>query len=84
MVAGRRDDQARDRILARVRRASLGNFGDSRVLKRGVIELRLAYGPGYRIYGGRVAAETIVLLCGGTKKTQVWDIRRAYLITEEL
>jgi putative addiction module killer protein len=79
-----RDEGARLRILARIRRVAVGNYSDSRRLKRGVVELRIAYGPGYRLYIGRLSERGNILLVGGTKKTQQWDIRTAYLLMEDL
>ena len=71
-----RDNRARDRILARIRRLALGNFGDTKALGGGISELRIDYGPGYRIYflhrGGR-----ILLANGGDKSRQKSDIARA-------
>ena len=65
------------KIRARVARAELGNLGDHRSLGQGVIELRIHYGPGYRIYAGLRGAELIVLLCAGDKSSQAVDIRKA-------
>lgn len=61
-------------IIARVRS---GNFGDSKSVGFGVIELRIPYGPGYRVYFGRDGASLVVLLCGGDKSTQSKDIENA-------
>lgn len=72
-----RDQRARLRITARIRRASLGNLGDFRSVGPGVSELRIAYGPGYRIYFTRRGSAVIVLLAGGDKSTQAHDIERA-------
>lgn len=75
--ASLRDRQARARILARIRRVSLGNLGDVRPLGEGVLELRVSYGPGYRVYVLRRGARVVVLLGGGDKRTQSRDIDRA-------
>lgn len=72
-----RDQQARARILARVRRLSLGNPGDVRPVGEGVSELRIDYGPGYRVYFTQRGATLIVLLVGGDKRTQRRDIETA-------
>ena len=72
-----RDRQARYRIRKRIDRLSLGNAGDSKSVGHGVYELRVHYGPGYRIYYGRLGRQTILLLCGGDKTTQQQDVRRA-------
>lgn len=72
-----RDSQARARIIARVRRLSLGNAGDVKPVGAGVSELRIDYGPGYRVYFQQRGAILVVLLCGGSKRTQQPDIKRA-------
>jgi putative addiction module killer protein len=74
---GLRDVRARARIRIRLDRVRLGNPGDYRSVGDGVYELRLAYGPGYRLYFGVVDRTTMVLLAGGTKRTQQRDIIRA-------
>jgi len=79
-----RDVQARARILARIRRVSLGNFGDVKPVGGGVSELRLAYGPGYRIYVKRVGDALVVLLAGGDKSSQKRDVERARQLAQEL
>jgi putative addiction module killer protein len=78
-----RDDQAIVRITARIRRLSLGNFGDAKPVGGGVSELRLDHGPGYRVYFVRRGAVVVILLCGGDKSTQDRDIRRAKQMAEE-
>ena len=72
-----RDREARFRILARIRRLSLGNPGDSRAVGEGVMELRIDCGPGYRVYWIRRGEALIVLLAGGDKSSQQRDIERA-------
>ena len=79
-----RDEKARCRILIRIRRMSLGNFGDVKPVGDGVSELRIDYGPGYRIYYVHRGAQIVVLLCGGDKRTQQQDIKRAQKIAETL
>ncbi len=64
-------------VQARLNRIRLGNFGDSRVLRGGVFELRIDFGPGYRIYFGRDGSRIVILLCAGSKKTQHGDIETA-------
>ena len=71
------DRVARTRIRARLNRIRAGHFGDCRALGDGVWELRLQFGPGYRIYFGRAADGSVVLLCGGEKRSQRRDIERA-------
>jgi putative addiction module killer protein len=72
-----RDRQARARIDARIRRLSLGNPGDVRPVGEGVSELRINYGPGYRVYFVQRGETLVVLLAGGDKDTQDRDIRTA-------
>jgi putative addiction module killer protein len=82
-MAGLRDEQAIVRITARIRRLSLGNFGDVKPVGGGVSELRVDHGPGYRVYFVRRGAVVVILLCGGDKNTQDRDIRRAKQLAEE-
>jgi putative addiction module killer protein len=79
-----RDRQARARILVRVRRLSLGNAGDVSPVGEGVSELRIDYGPGYRVYFKRSGDQWIVLLAGGDKRTQRRDIERAKELARNL
>ena len=72
-----RDRQAQARINARIRRLSLGNPGDVQPVGAGVSELRIDYGPGYRVYYMQRGTVIAVLLCGGDKRTQDADINRA-------
>ncbi len=72
-----RDREARARIDVRIRRLSLGNPGDVRPLGEGVSEIRIDYGPGYRVYFVQRSETLIVLLAGGDKDSQERDIRRA-------
>ena len=72
-----RDRQARVRIDNRIRRMSLGNLGDVRPVGEGVSEVRIDYGPGYRVYFMQRGETLIVLLAGGDKDSQARDIRRA-------
>ena len=67
----------RDRIQARADRLKFGNFGDYKSVGDGVCELRLNFGPGYRIYFGQVRNKVVLLLCGGDKSSQARDIERA-------
>jgi putative addiction module killer protein len=77
------DKQARARILARLERLEAGNFGDAKFLRDGVSELRIDWGPGYRVYFGRDGQTVIVLLCGGDKRKQDADIRKAVTLWQE-
>ena len=72
-----RDRQARQRIAARLTRIQAGNFGDVKPVGEGVSELRIDYGPGYRVYFGEEAGHIVILLCGGDKDTQTRDIKDA-------
>jgi putative addiction module killer protein len=78
-----KDAEAAARIVARLRRMEQGNPGDSRSVGRGVMEMRIDYGPGYRVYYVRRGAEIVILLCGGDKRTQRRDIKRAQMLAEE-
>ena len=82
--AGLRDRQARARITARIRRLSLGNPGDVRPVGGGVSEMRIDYGPGYRVYFVQRGEVLVILLCGGDKRTQERDIARALAMVREL
>ncbi|MCY4376995.1 MAG: type II toxin-antitoxin system RelE/ParE family toxin [Spirochaetaceae bacterium] len=79
-----RDRQARARINIRVRRLSLGNFGDVRPVGGGVSEIRIDYGPGYRVYFMQRGSALVVLLAGGDKSSQRRDIARARDLAREL
>jgi putative addiction module killer protein len=72
-----RDRSARARIRVRLNRVRLGNFGDCKPVGKGVSELRVDYGPGYRVYFGKSGMTIVVLLCGGQKKSQSKDIQLA-------
>ncbi len=76
-LAGLRDARARARVAVRIARLAAGNFGDCRPLKEGVWELRIDWGPGYRVYYAMVQQTCVLLLCGGDKRKQAADIRRA-------
>ncbi len=77
-----RDAGAVARIVGRIRRMELGNPGDVRSVGGGVMEMRIAHGPGYRIYYVRRGTEIVILLCGGDKRTQRRDIKRAQALAE--
>ena len=85
-----KDAEAAARIVARLRRMEQGNPGDSRSIGKGVMEMRIAYGPGYRVYyvhrGTEIhvhrGTEIVILLCGGDKRTQRQDIKRAQALAE--
>lgn len=69
-----RDRQARARIRKRVDRLERGNLGDCKPVGQGVLELRIDYGPGYRVYCAKAGARVLLLICGGDKSTQTQDI----------
>lgn len=75
--ASLRDRTAKARIDIRIRRVSLGNFGDTRPVGEGVTELRIHYGPGYQIYLKKQDDDLVILLAGGDKSSQEKDIRLA-------
>ncbi len=75
--ASLRDRQTRARIDIRIRRLSLGNPGDVKAVGEGVSELRIDYGPGYRVYFVRRGQTVVILLAGGDKRTQDRDIKTA-------
>ena len=82
--ASLRDRKARTRVDVRIRRLSLGNPGDVKPVGSGVSELRIDYGPGYRVYFLQRGAMLIILLAGGHKGTQEQDIRKALELAREV
>ena len=82
--SGLRDIRARVRIQARIDRAELGNFGDCAPVGEGVSEMRIHYGPGYRVYFVQRGFEVVILLAGGDKSSQAKDIKRALDLAREL
>ena len=76
-LASLRDARARARVIMHVDRMELGLFGNSEPIGEGLSELRIHYGPGYRVYYGRETQNTYLVLCGGNKSTQSRDIKRA-------
>jgi putative addiction module killer protein len=83
-IDGLRDLRARARIQARIERLALGNAGDVRPVGEGVSELRLDYGPGYRVYYKKRGRGLIILLAGGDKSTQARDIKAALRLARGL
>ena len=83
-VTGLRDLKARARIAVRIDRLAKGNPGDVQSVGGGVSELRIDYGPGYRLYFTRQGALLVILLCGGDKSSQDRDIRTAKALAKEL
>ena len=77
-VHGLQEKRVRARILQRIDRLRLGNFGDCRSVGDGVYELRTHFGPGFRVYFGIAGSDVVLLLCGGDKSSQKKDIARAH------
>jgi putative addiction module killer protein len=83
-LVGLRDQRARERIAQRIVRLEAGLFGDAKSIGPGALELRIDYGPGYRLYFMRCGNELVILLCGGAKSTQKQDILIAKRMVKEL
>lgn len=81
---GLRDIQARARILVRLERLATGNPGDVKPVGEGVSELRVNYGPGYRVYFKKQGLEVVILLAGGDKDSQTTDIKIALKLARDL
>lgn len=79
-----RDIQARARVQARIERLAAGNPGDAEPVGEGVLELRINYGPGYRVYFKQRRQELVFLLAGGDKSTQAKDIKTALRLARNL
>ena len=79
-----KDRRARVRIAIRIRRVSLGNLGDIKPVGDGISELRIDYGPGYRIYFTQKNNQLIILLAGGDKTTQASNIKKAKKLALEI
>lgn len=82
-LQGLRDMQAKAKVLARIRRASMGNLGDAEPVGEGISEMRIHYGPGYRVYFQQRGTRLVLLLAGGTKRTQQQDIHAAKRIAAD-
>lgn len=83
-LASLRDQRAVLHIVRRISRVAAGNTGDAKSVGGAVSELRIDHGPGYRVYFTRRGQVVVILLCGGDKRTQDRDIRRAMEIAESL
>ena len=81
---GLKDIRARARVLVRIERLAAGNPGDVKPVSEGVSELRIEYGPGYRVYFKKRGKELIILLAGGDKSTPSKDIRKALRLAQNL
>jgi putative addiction module killer protein len=79
-----RDVRARARVQVRIERLAAGNPGDVRPVGEGVSELRIDYGPGYRVYFKKIGSEVLILLAGGDKRTQDADIKTALRLARNL
>jgi len=81
---GLHDIRARARILVRIERLAAGNPGDVKAMGEGVSELRIDYGPGYRVYYKKHGRKVVILLAGGDKSTQAKDIKTALRLARNL
>ncbi len=81
---GLHDIRARARILVRIERLAAGNPGDVKAVGEGVSELRIDYGPGYRVYYKKQGRKVVILLAGGDKRTQAKDIKTALRLAKNL
>ena len=79
-----RDLRARARVQVRIERLAAGNAGDVKAVGKGVSELRIDYGPGYRVYFAKRGHSIVVLLAGGVKSTQAADVRTAQRLADSL
>ncbi len=81
---GLRDVRARARVQVRIKRLAEGNPGDVQPVGEGVSEMRIDYGPGYRVYFKKIGREIVILLAGGDKRTQSADIKTALRLARNL
>jgi putative addiction module killer protein len=82
-LAGLKDTRTKAKIVARIDRLSAGNFGDCKLLRGGLFELRIDWGPGYRVYYALLSRTCLLLLGGGDKRKQSSDIKRALMHLED-
>jgi putative addiction module killer protein len=83
-LRGLNDVRAIARIQIRIDRLSLGNMGDVKAVGEGISEMRIDYGPGYRVYFKKAGKTILLLLCGGDKTSQVADIKRAKRMAKDM
>jgi putative addiction module killer protein len=83
-IDGLQDIRARARILVRIERLAAGNPGDVKPVGEGVSEMRIDYGPGYRVYFKKIGQKVVILLAGGDKNTQSKDIKTALSLSRNL
>ena len=83
-IDGLQDIRARAHILVRIERLAAGNPGDVKPVGEGVSEMRINYGPGYRVYFKKIGKQVVILLAGGNKSSQSKDIKTALLISRNL
>ena len=83
-IDGLRDVRARARVQVRIERLAAGNAGDVEPVGEGVSEMRIDYGPGYRVYFKKQGREVVILLAGGDKRTQSADIKTALRLARNL
>ena len=76
-LTGLKDNRTKAKVTTRIDRVAAGNFGDCKSLREGLFELRIDWGPGYRVYYAMVGQTCVLLLCGGDKRKQSSDIKRA-------
>ena len=79
-----RDKRAKARIIARLESARLGNLGDCKPVGSGIREMRIHFGPGYRLYFVKRGKLVLLLLCGGSKSTQDWNMIRAKKLLDDI
>ena len=77
------DIRAQAKIAVRINRLAAGNFGDCKSLGQGLYELRIDWGPGYRVYYAMIGSASALLLCGGDKRRQSSDIEKAFAYLED-
>lgn len=82
-LSGLKDVRTTAKVVARIDRLSAGSFGDCKALRGGLFELRIDWGPGYRVYYAQVGKACVLLLCGGDKRKQSSDIQRALEYLED-